>query len=170
MQLLQVGNFGERERTIADLARWMYLKGYDCRHFLTMSTPIAASEVVLRGYFCLRSRLDEEYRNRIESEASLSVRDKVGQHVRYMSMATLASAIACACNVGKVAIYHGNPLAINYAMWLKFVKDILGWYQAQLQSPSVLLRRRLANNLDYIQGRWPADLLADDGFPELIVA
>ncbi|MGL5081933.1 MAG: hypothetical protein ACRC8A_10650 [Microcoleaceae cyanobacterium] len=34
IQGINVGSFGEKGRTVGEIARWMYLNGYDFRHFL----------------------------------------------------------------------------------------------------------------------------------------
>ena len=37
----------------------------------------------------------------------------------------VAYSIAVAGNIGKVAAYHGNPLAINAAIWYQFAREAI---------------------------------------------
>lgn len=167
LQVLQVGSFGKRDRTVAELARFMYLKGYDSRHFLTMSTSVAAAEIVLRGYFWIRRKVDAEYGAECEREAHVAGAVRTGDHPRFITMALGAHGIAAAANVGKVTFSAGNPLAINYAQWLKFLHSLYKWYSLKVVSPSDLLIRQGQWNLRLLETGWP-DIEADsDGFPEL---
>jgi hypothetical protein len=170
LQFLQVGSFGEKEHTIGELARFMYLKGYDCRHFLTMSTSVAAAEVVLRGYFWVRRKLDETYEAETAHEAEVVGAATTDAHPRFQAMALAAHALGAAANAGKVAVYAGNPLAINIAQWLRFLHATYAWMETQFRSPSEVLQGHArANWLELDQG-WPALDLTDPRFPTLISA
>ncbi len=167
LQTLNVGSFGEKDRTIGELARFMYLKGYDSRHFLTMSTSVAAAETVARGYFALRRRLDETYEEEVQHQAAVAGAEKIGEHPRFQAVVLTAHAIAAAANAGKVAVYVGNPLAINYAQWLRFTHATWTFTQTKLRSPSdVLVGTGLANARDLDRTAF-ADVVADPDFPIL---
>jgi hypothetical protein len=56
-QLLQMGSFGEKERNVADITRWMYENGYDLRHFITMSAVPASIEMIVRMYHLLSAEM-----------------------------------------------------------------------------------------------------------------
>lgn len=168
LQLMQFGSFGEKERTVADLARFMYLKGYDSRHFLTMGTSVAAAEVVLRGYFWLRRKMDDQYEADCDRQAHVAGARRTGDHPRFITMALGAHGIAAAANAGKVGFAHaGNPLAINYAQWLRFLQSLYKWYQMKMQSPTDLLIRQGQWNQRMLETGWPDIGIDDDGFPEL---
>jgi hypothetical protein len=107
LQALNVGSFGDRGRTVAEVARWMYLNGYDLRHFLAQGLSPAVIEIVLRGYLMLR-HLHEQ------GEVPFALES----HPKYRCMLVTAHAVAAAGNVGKIALYQGNPLALNLAQWL----------------------------------------------------
>lgn len=111
LQSLNVGAFGKNERTVAELARWMYLNGYDFRHFLTMGLSPAVIEVVLRGYLMIR-----HYAKHGETKFLLAKSPK------YRSMLLSAHAVAAAANAGKVYLAAGNPLAINQAQWMALLR------------------------------------------------
>ena len=101
-------------RTVGEIARWMYLNGYDFRHFLVSGITPAVIEILLRGYLMLR-----HYSEHGEAKFLLASSPK------YRSMLLAAHGIAAAANAGKVALYQGNPLAINYAEWLAFVRYLI---------------------------------------------
>ena len=98
LQLFQVGRFGENERTVAELARFMYLKGYDSRHFLTMSSSVAAAAVVLRGYFWLRRKLDPAYEADAAHEAIVGKAAGTSDHPRMLAMSLVANSMGAAAN------------------------------------------------------------------------
>lgn len=111
LQGLNVGSFGEKDRTVGQLARWMYLNGYDLRHFVTSGVTPAVIEIVLRAYIMLRHYAEQ-------GEAKLLV----SQSPKYRSMLLAAHGVAAAANAGKVALHRGNPLAINQAEWMAFLR------------------------------------------------
>ena len=169
LQLFQVGGFGPKERTVAELARWMYRMGYDSRHFLTMATSVAAVEVVLRGYFSIRRKLDEEYDADMTHAGEAAGARGTGQHPHFQSMALGAHALAAAANAGKVAIYAGNPLAINYAQWLRFFHATFEWMRTKMRSPSDVLKGHAYTNWKALQEGWSAIDVSDPSFPTLVV-
>ena len=168
-QLFRVGGFGPKERTVAELARWMYRMGYDSRHFLTMATSVAAVEVVLRGYFSIRRHLDEEYDGDMTHAGEAAGARRTGQHPHFQSMALGAHALAAAANAGKVAIYAGNPLAINYAQWLRFFHATFEWMRTRMRSPSDVLKGHAYANWKALQEGWSASDVSDPSFPSLVV-
>lgn len=106
--------FSPKHRTIGEIARWMYLNGYDFRHFLTTGVTPAVVELVLRSYMYL-----SHYAEHGESPLR---RDS---YPKYRTMLLCAHGIACAANAGKVALLHGNPLAINYAEWVALIRYLV---------------------------------------------
>lgn len=113
-QGLNVGSFGEKDRTVGQLARWMYLNGYDLRHFVASGITPAVIEIVLRAYLMLR-----HYAEHGETKFLLTGSPK------YRSMLLMAHGVAAAANAGKVALHQGNPLAINQAEWMAFLRYLL---------------------------------------------
>jgi hypothetical protein len=110
-QALNVGSFGEKGRTVGQLARWMYLNGYDRRHFVASGVTPLVIDIVLRAYIMLRHYSEH-------GEVKLAV----AQSPKYRSMLLAAHGVAAAANAGKVALYQGNPLAINQAEWMAFLR------------------------------------------------
>lgn len=110
-QGINIGSFGEKGRTVGEIARWMYLNGYDFRHFLVSGVTPAVIEIVLRAYIMVRHYSEHG-----------KTRFMVAQSPKYRSMLLTAHSVAAAANAGKVALYQGNPLAINQAEWMAFLR------------------------------------------------
>lgn len=108
-QALNVGSFGKKGRTVAELARWMYMNGYDLRHFLVGGLGPGLIEMLLRAFIMIRHFA-------LHGETKFLL----GSHPKYRLMLLCAHGVAAAANAGKVALYQGNPLAINEAQWLAF--------------------------------------------------
>lgn len=123
LQILQVGSFGEKERTIADLSRYMYLQGYDIRHFLTMSIVPAAVELVVRGYFHLTKYYEKQDNLQGLPMLAETEMQKIADNLKLHKMLFFAHAAASSGNALKVAMYQGNPSAINIAEWGVFFKE-----------------------------------------------
>ncbi len=114
IQGINVGSFGEKEQTVGEIARWMYLNGYDFRHFLVSGITPAVIEIVLRAYIMLRHY--SEYGE---------VKFNLGSHPKYRTMLLMAHGIATWGNAGKIILMEGNPLAINYAEWMAFTRYLI---------------------------------------------
>ncbi|MDF1665336.1 MAG: hypothetical protein P1V97_26480 [Planctomycetota bacterium] len=113
-QEINIGSFGAKGTPIGGVARWMYLNGYDLRHFLASGVTPGVIEIILRAYLMIR-----HYKEHGETKFALASNPK------YRSMFLTAHGIAAAANAGKVALYQGNPLAINYAEWMAFFRYLV---------------------------------------------
>ncbi|MGH3089993.1 MAG: hypothetical protein ACRDSJ_22155 [Rubrobacteraceae bacterium] len=113
-QGINFGSFGEKGRSVGEVARWMYLNGYDFRHFLVSGITPAVIEIILRAYIMVR-----HYSEHGETKFM------VAGDAKYRSMLLTAHGVAAAANAGKVALYQGNPLAINQAEWMAFLRYLL---------------------------------------------
>lgn len=123
LQMLQVGSFGDKKRTISDLSRYMYLSGYDLRHLASMSTVPAVINVVVRIYHFLVNERPEKM-----GEKLLLCEKEYGQirnNIKLHRMLMISDSIAATGNVAKVAAYQGNPLAINTAIWFDFLQEAI---------------------------------------------
>jgi hypothetical protein len=114
VQGLNIGSFGQKGRTWGELARWMYLNGYDFRHFLVSGLTPAVIEIVLRAYLMVRHYVEHG-----------ETKFLLGAHPKYRSMLLTAHAIAAVGNAGKIALMQGNPLAINQAEWMAFIRYLI---------------------------------------------
>jgi hypothetical protein len=114
------------ERTVAELSRWMYLRGYDTWHMPALAAPVLGIEAVLRGYLGLRQLLDEEYREELDIERLQTGSDRVADLPRYEVMALIARGIAVAGNAGRFSLSGANPLTLNFPLWMAFAKSFIG--------------------------------------------
>lgn len=114
--LLQFGNIGEYEQTIAEIVQGMYYEGYDFIHFCSLSIPVMLVEVIVRMGYAFK-RMGEGYTVRDSIPFSLN-REK---NPKLATMLFLGHSVLATVNVGKVA-FSENPMAINYPQWIAFTK------------------------------------------------
>lgn len=114
--LLQFGNIGEYDQTIAEIVQGMYYEGYDFIHFCSMSIPTMLVEVIVRMGYAFK-RISEGYSIKDSIPVSLN-REK---HPKLATMLFLGHSAATAVNAGKV-VFSENPMAINYPQWIAFTK------------------------------------------------
>lgn len=114
--LLQFGNIGEEEQTIAEIVQGMYYEGYDFIHFCSMSIPAMLVEVIVRLGYAIK-RIKEGHPVKDSIPVSLN-REK---HPKLATMLFIAHTGATAANTGKV-YFARNPVAINYPQWIAFAK------------------------------------------------
>ena len=112
--LLQFGNIGDEEKTVAEIVQEMYGSGYDFVQFCSSSIPVMLTEVVVRISWAIR-RIKNGYSIKDSIPVSLN-REK---HPKLASMLFLAHSAASAINAGKV-VFTKSPMAINYPQWLAF--------------------------------------------------
>ena len=114
--LLQFGNIGEYDQTIAEIVQGMYYEGYDFIHFCSMSIPTMLVEVIVRMGYAFK-RINEGHAIKDSIPVSLN-REK---NPKLATMLFLGHSAATAVNAGKVT-FTENPMAINYAQWIAFTK------------------------------------------------
>lgn len=111
---LQFGKIGNHEHTIAEVARAMYGKGYDFRHFMASSIPVMITEVMIRlGYFIRQIQVGKTLIEAIPNASSLKLRRQL----------LIAHSVAMLINAGKVYVTQ-NPLAISWAQVLAFLRYV----------------------------------------------
>lgn len=114
--LLQFGEIGEYDQTIAEIVQGMYYEGYDFIHFCTLSIPVMIVEVVTRMGYAFK-RIKEGHSVKESIPFSLN-REK---HPKLATMLFVGHSAATAVNAGKV-YFTQNPMAINYPQWIAFAK------------------------------------------------
>lgn len=130
--LLQFGNIGEYDQTIAEIVQGMYYEGYDFIHFCSMSIPTMLVEVIVRMGYAFK-RISDGHAIKDSIPASLN-REK---YPKLVTMLFLGHSAATAVNAGKVA-FTENPMAINYPQWIAFTKysySQLKW--AVMEKPTI---------------------------------
>lgn len=174
-QFLQGGSvqLGGEERTLAEVARWMYQDGYDLRHTIVGAAAPASAALILRGYYRLRRELDPVYAEETAVEATHSAAERPQDHPRYLTLSLIANSIGAAANAGKVMLFAppglANPAAFNYATWASFGLSVLRWARPRLRSPSEVLADVGWRNLRVLADGWVA-APPDDDFPDLPAA
>ena len=119
LQLMQFGSLGNQEN-IANISRWMYLNGYDLRHFMTMSISPAVIEIIIRGYSYI-SHLDAP--EKLQDSIANKEINRIKSHIKLHKMLFLAHAMAASGNGIKIFLSSGNPLALNLSQWLFLLKE-----------------------------------------------
>lgn len=113
-----------------DVARYMYVHGYDLRHFATMGIVPATVEMVIRGW-----RLCESYEKEESPELTKA---------KTASMLMLGHTMAVSGNLIKTGVVYGmNPLALNWAQALWMFPVTVSWLRE-----SVKRDRRIRARLD----------------------
>lgn len=119
LQLLQFGSLGDRQRTIAEIARYMYLEGYDLRHLVSMTTTNAVIELIVRLYYHLVCKKRPGNFSLTAEKEYVEIKNKIKLH----NMLFVAYSVASCGNIAKICIYQGNPTAINLPLWLGMIKE-----------------------------------------------
>ncbi|MBP0010436.1 MULTISPECIES: hypothetical protein [unclassified Roseofilum] len=148
-QLLQFGSIGPKNMTIAQTANWMYVNGYELRHLLTLSMPVAAIDLVIRSYHYLSTLKPEPCK--LKASMGYGEIEKIQANLKLNKMLLLSRAIAVSGNGLKVFTYAGNPLALNVAQWLFLIKDSIAVVQGMMRdkAPEQLVRNRQQINLTW---------------------
>jgi hypothetical protein len=153
------------ERTVSELSRWMYIRGYDTWHLPTMAAPVLAIEAVLRGYLGIRQAFDESYREELELERLRVGSDRVADLPRYEVMALIARSIAVAGNAGRFVLSGSNPLTLNFPLWLAFAKSFLGRLDRARPASSMIDTANM--NRLILDAGWVSIEIDEDDLPEI---
>ncbi len=146
LQLVQFGSFGKRGYSLGELSRAMYRQGYDFSHFLSMSIPVLIIEAVVRGGYFFKRRQEG-----FEIADSIPFNIPGTKHKpKLQTMLFTAHTIATTVNVAKTAITQ-NPLAVNYAQWMMFLKSLFSQLNWALIKKEELFSDHFIKELD---GDW----------------
>ena len=132
LNVFQCGSFWEKQRTIAEIARYMYLEGYDFRHLLTMSTVPATIGLLTRLYFYFFAKGDENANNILCEQEYAKIKNNIKLH----KLLFIAHSVAAAGNAAKIATYQGNPTSINLPVWLATAKEAVTMARVALRDKS----------------------------------
>ena len=130
--LLQFGNIGEEELTVAEIVQGMYYEGFDFIHFCSQSMSVIVIELIVRLGYAIK-RIKEG--NKVKDSIPISLNRS--KHPKLATMLFIGHIGATAVNVGKV-YFTKNPMAINYPQWMAFAKysyKQLRW--AVIQKPAM---------------------------------
>lgn len=130
--LLQFGNIGEEELTVAEIVQGMYYEGFDFIHFCSQSMSVIVIELIVRLGYAIK-RIKEG--NKVKDSIPISLNRS--KHPKLATMLFIGHTGATAVNAGKV-YFTKNPMAINYPQWMAFAKysyKQLRW--AVIQKPAM---------------------------------
>lgn len=113
--VLQFGNIGELDKTIAEIVQEMYKGGYDFIHFCSLAFPVMVTEVIIRLAYAVE-RI-KEGASTVEAVPILMP----GEHSKLATMLLIGHSVAAAVNAGKV-YFTKNPMSINYNQWIRFAQ------------------------------------------------
>ena len=144
-QFLQFGSFGDKERNVADISRWMYQNGYDLRHLMTMAIVPASIEIIIRMYHTMRTNAlkDDSPQFLVDSEL-----EAMNNELKLEKMLFASHLFASTGNALKVFSMAGNPMAINVVEWGVFFKKtitILRASQRDMTVENIVYNRALIN-------------------------
>lgn len=158
----------QAQENLGEIARRMYINGYDSWHLMSMATSAAAVDVILRGYWGLRSHLDPDWRQVIDLEGERHGSSKVSDHPRFASMSLGAHGVAATGNLVKFALAGGNPLALNYAEWLAFLRAFYRWADDRQGSVAGRVDRGMRANARAVEAGWARLDFTDERFVDLV--
>ena len=130
--LLQFGNIGEEELTVAEIVQGMHYEGFDFIHFCSQSMSVIVIELIVRLGYAIK-RIKEG--NKVKDSIPISLNRS--KHPKLATMLFIGHIGATAVNAGKV-YFTKNPMAINYPQWMAFAKysyKQLRW--AVIQKPAM---------------------------------
>lgn len=140
--LLQFGNIGEENKTIAEIVQDMYYEGYDFIHFCSMSVPVMLTEIIVRMAWCIK-RIKEGHSLKESLPFSTNRVDKP----KLATMLFIAHTSATAINAGKIA-FTENPMAINYPQWMAFGKYAFSQLRWELIQKPILRDRFVMDKIN----------------------
>lgn len=123
--LLQVGQIGSPfalgpsgvKVPWTDVARFMYVHGYDLRHFFTMGITPGVVSAIIRGCWLLNSYA-----------AGGTEADRKRDHAKLTSMLLLGHTIATSGTLIKTGLVYGmNPAALNHNQILAIAPAAIAW-------------------------------------------
>ena len=153
------------ERTVAELSRWMYIRGYDTWHMPTLAVPALGIEAVLRGYLGIRQLLDDEYREELDLQRLAIDARQVADLPRFEVMRLIARGVAVAGNAGRFALSGVNPLTLNFSVWLAFSTSLVKCLD-RARPTSSLIETASLNRL-ILDAGWAALEVGQDDLPEI---
>lgn len=130
--LLQFGNIGEEELTVAEIVQGMYYEGFDFIHFCSQSMSVIVIELIVRLGYAIKIIKEG---NKVKDSIPISLNRS--KHPKLATMLFIGHIGATAVNAGKV-YFTKNPMAINYPQWMAFAKysyKQLRW--AVIQKPAM---------------------------------
>lgn len=118
--------------SLARMAERMYQDGYDMRHLASMSSSVAAKNLIIDAYLYMT----QEDENRLLPIAERE-RAELNAKLKREKMLFVASSIASAGNVAKFYINGANPCALNVAQWADMIRESINMTSAATRDRTV---------------------------------
>lgn len=133
-------NIGGKD--IAEISEYMYINGYDSRHFATLSIPVLINEILIRVLYIIK---EVKCNNRTFIDV---FKETIPLNIspRFRMVLNLSYGGMVAINAGKVVITK-NILNANYAMWMVFTWHTLHSIQWLLWTKNVELQKYIDKKL-----------------------
>ncbi len=152
LRVLRFGSFGEKNRTIGDVVEYMYMTGYDLRHLATASMCNVVIELLIRTYlFLIENKAIKGNVPLFEKEYN-----RLKNYQKKHKLLMTSYSIAVCGNISKIAVYHGQPNAINIPIWYSFAKESISQF--------IIYKDSSSENIKSIENRH----LIDERFADLI--
>lgn len=137
------------DNSIAKVAEGMYLDGYDLRHLVSMSTPVAVKNMIIDAYIQLIKR---ESDNQFETIAEKEIRKNRMTAYKYR-MRLVSDAVSCGGNALKFFIppTAGNITALNIPEWTSLITNTIAEAKYQLRDKTV---EESLFNREIIESNW----------------
>ncbi len=133
LQLLNVGSFGEKEETFAQITTKVFEKGYDSRHAMAMAIPVLINELLIRFMYTMKARFyhEKEWRDCIPKGNIPEVR----------RMLLVGHGVLCIIDGADAYIRSGSGADMvtflsrtNLLAWTRFgqlaLKELYAWYNS----------------------------------------
>ena len=154
-QFLQFGSFGDKNRNIAEISRWMYQNGYDLRHFITMAIVPASIEIIIRLYHNIKTHFIEDSSPKLLVDVEL---EAMNNELKLQKMLFTSHLLASTGNVLKVFSMAGNPMAINIVQWSVFLKKSIVVFKAIQRDKTI---EKIQYNRVFINNNWKNFTISD---------
>jgi hypothetical protein len=110
LQSIQIGNINGK--TIGEVSRLMYVRGYNLNHLAAMSIPAITIELIVRAFYLVFNLCDKKS----ITESLPFNKPKVDK------MLFTSYLIATGCNSAKMIAQQGNIFAFNPTLWIGTLK------------------------------------------------
>lgn len=142
-------NPDDKEMSIARAAEEMYRDGYDLRHFVSMSSSVGASKLLLSLY----GRLQQSEPSELGVLHYQREMDALYHRLTEGKMLFVANTVASSGNLVKLIVppSNGNPAAINLPQWTEMLRSSIQIARATLRdrTPELIVENRKKINEEW---------------------
>ena len=143
-------NGDDRDSSIAGIVEQMYKDGYDLRHLISMSTPVAIKNLIIELYIRFFKKADNVEIMQTIAKKELKEQKKIAFKYR---MILISDAVCCGGNALKFFIppTTGSPTALNLPEWCSLIKNTVYELKYQLRDKTV---EKVICNRETINQNW----------------